>query len=516
MAEQAQPKNQNNPHNPLVKQLQLPLPSGPISHIFSFLSPEELARMAPVSTSFLSSSNEDDTSPEAKKISPEDRQVLSFAAERYEELTGLLMEKFKDLTQIQEIILLPEKQTTEIQRKLFRAVRGEILAGRISLSQAVEQVKIITQRSFTTLLESSLLLAKHFLKYLPAPSNMESTVNDLLADKALIDKKRDSNRTLGGETRIQQGLSIQQSQRATLTYRVQSDPQNLIRPFYDKNDTNKESLLRLILASGKGLEKNYYYFNPIRFVPGPKHWKSNWNVQLWHDNFIIAANSQLPESFRLQLLMNAAEHGHSRAVRHLVDSLRKAAKKEKSAVNPITTALQTALTMVQTQRAEVQKQFDTLYPVKSVPVTTTEGSSPASSVGQASQIDPEFANLANLLVSYDKIVLYLVKGGKKQLPYTPTIAGFYQRDLQAAAENPSKKDSKQSSAAKNRSGFSFGSLQHYAGSLFNRKQHEAQAPLLRPGSGSNNEAAERDLPPTGQGPEPAYSPSRSTASSAPR
>jgi hypothetical protein len=117
------------------------LPAEALSNIFGFFRPAELARMAPVSKDFLFAANDLEGAAEFKRSVGNDG--ISFAPGRNEELNRLVegvAQSHTDFTDLHRILLQPGHQVTDNQQQLFSCVRGEILAGRLSLLEVVDQI----------------------------------------------------------------------------------------------------------------------------------------------------------------------------------------------------------------------------------------------------------------------------------------------------------------------------------------------------------------------------------------
>lgn len=138
----------------------LPLPAELLRKVFGFFRPTELARIAPVSKYFLFAANDlEDTHEFKRSVS---NHGISFAPGRNDELNQLVQEvaqSHTDFTSLHRILLQPGHQATDTQRQLFSYVRGEILAGKLSLKEAIDQIKNLRDLS-AGVLSSELLLAK--------------------------------------------------------------------------------------------------------------------------------------------------------------------------------------------------------------------------------------------------------------------------------------------------------------------------------------------------------------------
>jgi ankyrin repeat protein len=133
------------------------LPPELFSYIFGFLNPADLAgNLSLVSKSFLAQANTAEVNP-----ATDTDQVLSFAPGRNAQLNELLINHTNQpLTELQYILLQPGHQSTRTQRRLFLQARGEILAGRLSLAEAMRQINELSDLSGGAFLTSELLLAK--------------------------------------------------------------------------------------------------------------------------------------------------------------------------------------------------------------------------------------------------------------------------------------------------------------------------------------------------------------------
>lgn len=132
----------------------------PLANVFDFFRPAELVRMAPVSKHFFSAANDLEGTDEFKRSAS--NRGVSFALGRNEELNRLVEEaalSSTDFTDLHRVLLQPGHQVTDNQRQLFSYVRSEILAGRLSLQEAIDQIKSLRNLS-TDFFSSNLLLAK--------------------------------------------------------------------------------------------------------------------------------------------------------------------------------------------------------------------------------------------------------------------------------------------------------------------------------------------------------------------
>lgn len=170
------------------------LTSGPLSAIYSFLDPKELAPLASVSKSFLSAANEMEA--QAKEAG---HRVLSFAPGRNDELTAMVVEKLRDsketmqVQQLQRLALQPGYQATPRQRRLFLAIRGEILAGKMSLQEVLDQIQLLSNKVLTV----DQPLARLWLSHLEPwrKQGAESfTLSELYSDWISYDHVKSSDR----------------------------------------------------------------------------------------------------------------------------------------------------------------------------------------------------------------------------------------------------------------------------------------------------------------------------------
>lgn len=117
------------------------LPSGPLSVVFNFFTLKTLAIcLSVVSKTFLTSANELENEEKEKK--PYLIQKISFMPGRNAELDDLINE-LKHMTYMQCLLLKTGYQQTPVNYQLFLHTRGEILAGRLSLQQTLEQIDIL-------------------------------------------------------------------------------------------------------------------------------------------------------------------------------------------------------------------------------------------------------------------------------------------------------------------------------------------------------------------------------------
>jgi hypothetical protein len=131
-----------------------------ITQVLSFLDPRELAKIATVSICFFGDRKE-------PSVEPYNVRRISFMPGRNDKLDDLIYQL--DIKPIDEhsvpiyvhrIWLQNGLQVTEFEKKIFRLTRNEILAGRLSVKEAVEEINCLISLDSTKVIPPNLRLRK--------------------------------------------------------------------------------------------------------------------------------------------------------------------------------------------------------------------------------------------------------------------------------------------------------------------------------------------------------------------
>ncbi|HVV67631.1 MAG TPA: hypothetical protein VHE99_01135 [Gammaproteobacteria bacterium] len=145
------------------------IPAGPLSNIFNYFSPSELAHQASVSKNYLRKANE----AELKAPSPYASQIIDFDPGRNAELDSLIASLASKLSSFHMALLHsdPPGEASLLKtnmRRVFLQIRGEILAGRISIKDCIEDINELlaleAPEQIIAFLRSDSLLAKALLR----------------------------------------------------------------------------------------------------------------------------------------------------------------------------------------------------------------------------------------------------------------------------------------------------------------------------------------------------------------
>jgi hypothetical protein len=149
-----------HPGSPSSSSIILPLLPALIAHVLSFLKPREIAKIATVSSRFFGEKKD-------PSVEPYNIRRISFMPGRNEKLDDLVSQlDIKPIDDnsvpiyIHRILLQNGLQATEFEKKIFRLARNEILAGRLSVKEVVEQITYLMSLDSTKAIPPTLELGK--------------------------------------------------------------------------------------------------------------------------------------------------------------------------------------------------------------------------------------------------------------------------------------------------------------------------------------------------------------------
>jgi hypothetical protein len=131
-----------------------------IAHVLNFLDPREISKIATISSRFFGGG-------EDPSVEPYNVRRISFMPGRNDKLDDLIYQlDIKPIDDnsvpiyVHRIWLQNWLQTTEFEKKIFRLTRNEILAGRLSVKEVVEQITYLMSLDSTKIIPPNLELGK--------------------------------------------------------------------------------------------------------------------------------------------------------------------------------------------------------------------------------------------------------------------------------------------------------------------------------------------------------------------